>query len=288
MSGKRTFLIDKDLLGQLYINQRLTTSEVGLKLGHDERTIARHLAANGIKIRAAGVPKGHIFGYKQIAGLDRKTLVALYSDQWLTAQQIADKFGCSQTAVLNAIKRYELPTHKSKVRGMTSENLSKLYLDRKWSTIRIANHFGYKSDETIRKALKKHGIPVRTRGEAAKNKLLSPKERARLKTHFKDLGLTGSGSKHPAWKGGFTKNLDGYILKRVEGKYVLEHRWIMSQHLGYTLEPWEEVNHINGIKTDNRLENLEVIYSEHKHKDELRRRKANGEAQSEDNPPKAS
>jgi hypothetical protein len=39
---------------------------------------------------------------------------------------------------------------------------------------------------------------------------------------------------------------------------VLEHRWIMACHLGRALSPDELVDHRNGIKTDNRLDNLRI------------------------------
>jgi hypothetical protein len=45
----------------------------------------------------------------------------------------------------------------------------------------------------------------------------------------------------------------------INGKRVLEHRYIMEQHLGRLLEANEHIHHINHIKDDNRLENLEIV-----------------------------
>lgn len=50
----------------------------------------------------------------------------------------------------------------------------------------------------------------------------------------------------------------GYLLEETETGYKLQHRVVMEQQLGRPLEPHENVHHLNGVKTDNRPENLEL------------------------------
>lgn len=53
-------------------------------------------------------------------------------------------------------------------------------------------------------------------------------------------------------------NNRGYLVQRVNGRDILQHRHIMEGILGRALLPNENVHHINGVRDDNRVENLEV------------------------------
>jgi hypothetical protein len=126
------------------------------------------------------------------------------------------------------------------------------YEEDKWTIVQIAEKFNV-NRATISSRLKEMGV----------------------KTRRVDIGAILRGKpreQHPKWKGGRLRDKNGYVMipsnghpfpSCGNGRYILEHRYVMEQHIGGYLLPEETVHHKNGIRDDNRIENLELRSSKH-------------------------
>ena len=73
-----------------------------------------------------------------------------------------------------------------------------------------------------------------------------------------------TGDKSPSWKGGRSLTKDGYVkVNAGPNRGKPEHVAIMEKFLGRELKGKETVHHKNGVRDDNRIENLELWSSQH-------------------------
>lgn len=139
---------------------------------------------------------------------------------------------------------------------IASTLLRQLYIEQEKSTVEIGKMMGV-SKKTIRLLLAENGIERRSLKDAFSVST----------THQK--AVKRRGELHGSWRGGTRKNC-GYVMvyspehPNATAGYVMQHRLVMEQYLGRLLERHEEVHHKNESRSDNRIENLELMTkSEH-------------------------
>ena len=132
--------------------------------------------------------------------------------------------------------------------AITKEEWETLYLASKLTQCGIAAMLGVTQGAVVYH-LRKHGIPIRShRDELVK------------------ANKVRRGVKNPRWNGGRTKNKQGYILVLYPGHpkadhkgYVREHVLVWEKANGMLVPDGWHVHHKNGVKDDNRPENLEAM-----------------------------
>ena len=138
--------------------------------------------------------------------------------------------------------RYDVARHNAeRIVALPNEEVARRYLAGE-TIAELAAAFGV-SRPTIGKALKATSTPRR-----------APKQRkGKL-----------AGDSNPAWAGGRRIRPDGYVVVWFADGEQLEHRAVMSMHLGRALLSTEVVHHRDGNKQNNDPANLQLMtQSEH-------------------------
>jgi hypothetical protein len=168
--------------------------------------------------------------------------------QGLTQPKIAKKLGMTQSGISYHLRK--LPQWQPRGKNAWSEKRCRRAIALYNSGLTQAE-VGKKLGSTNRRVgfvLHKYGVPIRP------SYAFLP------------------GKENISWTGGRNIDKSGYVLICAphhpncdNGGYVREHRLVMEKILHRFLDPKEVVHHKNGIRSDNRPENLELLPSNGEH-----------------------
>lgn len=162
-----------------------------------------------------------------------ETLPKLYCREKLTTRQIAKKHRVAPSTIRSWLVKLDIPRigrwDRFSVKP-TKEQLEDLYIEQKLSTLKIGKLLNV-NRSTVRRWLHEMSIPVRPIG----NKM------------FKKPRILRGGYVYVYAPSHHRRNLDGYVCE-----HILVWEQMHQRHLP---KGWI-IHHINGIKTDNRPNNL--------------------------------
>lgn len=150
--AKKRYHISGAELKNLYWKKKLTTFKIAEIFGCSANTIVNWMKKYGIKRRHSG-PKR--------IGVSKKTLYSLYIKKGLSSRKIAKICHCEQTAIINRLRKYNIPIrHPNKKLAIFQNDLRNLYIKQKLSAYKIAKIFNCDSG-TVYRYLKLHKIKTR-------------------------------------------------------------------------------------------------------------------------------
>lgn len=185
---------------------------------------------------------------------DEIDLTDLYWNKGLALREIGEMFGVTEPSVLNAMKVKRIPRrtisvtneNRRSLKTLEPKALRDLYWEKKLSTNEISRILNASSG-VILNEMKRFNIPRRTGSEASK---LAYETGRKIKKHS------------PNYKGGRSMS-NGYMRIKMPGHnransadYVAEHIYIWEQVHNRPLPQGWVIHHLNGIRNDNRPENL--------------------------------
>ena len=183
--------------------------------------------------------------------VDTKQVIDMYVNENLSMVEIGRRTGHPHGVIAYHLYKNKIPIRKVRLRypNITTDYIKNLY-EQGMSTVEIGEKTNL-TPQSIWQRLIKANVKMRDQKEAQR----VSREKGRQETK--------KGEESPCWKGGRYVDKNGYVVIRVDQKECLEHRVVWEKANGKIPDGFV-LHHLNGIKTDNRLENLLCIpRSEH-------------------------
>ena len=224
---KEQLLTTKDIEIELMYKGGWKIKDIAKKYGCSLSTIQYHLKKAGVEKRSSRDYNSYGEATKKTPLPDTSVMASMY-ERGLPLKSIAESFGCSVSTVRSRLIK---------------------------NGTQIRNNGDYPVTDRQREARRENGAKSKgtVRSDETKSRISTAKKQYRKRDDYE-------------FGGHETKRKDGYVKVFVPDHphatsdgFVMKHTLVMERELGRLLAPGEVVHHINHIRDDNRIENLELM-----------------------------
>jgi len=232
-----------ELAVSLY-KQDISGNNIAKKLAISPNTVYRMLHSSGVYVAGRTETKP----CRILVKGDVANNIILDYENGMGWKDLEKKYGHKQYSMREAVRRSgaKIKDHGAQRRRVyknEEKEIVRLYCEQKFSQVQIATKLKM-AQTVVSRVLISNGVSTNV------GKRLD---------------------QHHSWKGGLSKNEDGYILIRDNyfpemlnrSGYVLKHRIEMAKYLNRPLTKNESVHHIDGNKENNDISNLQLRIGKH-------------------------